>query len=473
MANHILGMLTSAAFQTAADRFNGHRQEILHSYPNGGSPLTGILSMMPEEPTSDSIFYWYEKEWNLPKTLTRGTNPLTLSAPSTGDANDGTIATSTQTNVTNVDMWLKVDTIVDIRPGSILDIGGPHTTHQVRVTSVTEGAATGSLLGHVKCRSVRAVTFSAGNYTADTVVLITGATFGEGAPGSGIDPIGFERPVQIQNQTTITRTPFTFSGTAMQEPLKYDRRGPYNERAKDAVVEHMTLMERQLIWGKRATISSAPSLSASSPTEQIKYGSGIVEFLEIWDQGGTGVTIDGASYAPFTHTATTADTDDDRRIITNSGGKISVRRWNGWVERIGRFHTNMSNEKLVLCGPKAIMAFSEMFRLNSTFNVNVSQTDIYGLTFTTLRTPFGNFHFLVHPLFTEDATLRGWCLILDVWSLKYRSLLNRDTKLLKMRQNPGDDYRKDEYLTEWGLEMRKFRNNMLIKDVSVYDETVT
>ena len=473
MASHILGLLTSAGFQANSDRFNGHRREILHSYPNGGAPLTGILSMMPEEPTNDSIFLWYEKEWNFPKTLTRGTNPLTKAEPTDGDSNSGAIATTTETNDVAKDLWLKVDSIVDIRPGSVLDIGGANSSHQVRVTAITQGVADSAINGFVKCRSVRPVTFTATNYTADTVVLITGAVFGEGAPGAGIEPQAFERPVQLQNQCSITRTPFKFSGTTMQEPLKWDQRGPYNELAKDSVVTHMTLLERQLIWGKRATIMSAPSLASGGVSEVIRYGSGILEFLKIWDAGSTGITVDKVKYAPFGHAAATTDGDDNKRIIANTGGRISVRRWNRWVERVGRFHTNMSNEKLVLCGPTAIMAFAEMFRLNSTYNVNVTNNDIYGLSFVSLRTPFGNFHFLVHPLFVEDEELRGWCLILDVWSLKYRPLINRDTMLIKMRQNPGDDFRKDEYLTEWGLEMRKFRNNMLIENVSVYDETVT
>ena len=60
-------------------------------------------------------------------------------------------------------------------------------------------------------------------------------------------------------------------------------------------------------------------------------------------------------------------------------------------------------------------------------------------------------------------------LILDVHSIKYRALLDRDTQLLKMRQNPGDDKRKDEFLTEAGVEFWQPEANMLIKNVNTYE----
>ena len=92
MADSILGLPSSAKFAAEGDRFYNHRRKILHSYPNGSSPLTGLLSMIPEEKTNDSLFFWYEKKYVSPVALLRGTAPGTKTAPSTGDADDGTVA---------------------------------------------------------------------------------------------------------------------------------------------------------------------------------------------------------------------------------------------------------------------------------------------------------------------------------------------------------------------------------------------
>lgn len=44
MADSILGLPSSAKFAAESDRFYNHRRKILHLYPSGGAPLTGILS---------------------------------------------------------------------------------------------------------------------------------------------------------------------------------------------------------------------------------------------------------------------------------------------------------------------------------------------------------------------------------------------------------------------------------------------
>ena len=100
MADSILGLPSSAKFAAEGDRFYNHRRKILHSYPNGSSPLTGLLSMIPEEKTNDSLFFWYEKKYVSPVALLRGTAPGTKTAPSTGDADDGTAADAGATAIT-------------------------------------------------------------------------------------------------------------------------------------------------------------------------------------------------------------------------------------------------------------------------------------------------------------------------------------------------------------------------------------
>ena len=77
---------------------------------------------------------------------------------------------------------------------------------------------------------------------------------------------------------------------------------------------------------------------------------------------------------------------------------------------------------------------------------------------------------MTHPLFSDDPEWRYWALIIDIHSLKYRPLKNRDTKIKKMVQGNDDDKRRDRYLTEETMEFWFPENNMLIKNVRDFKE---
>lgn len=469
MSGQILGLLTAEKFAAESDLFFSHRRKILHSYPNGSAPLTGILSMVKEEETSSHEFYWYEKRYRTPRTATRGTNPLTSDAPSTGDADDGTnlaIGAKTTANV----VFLKLDTVKDLRPGYIIEISGSKNI-QLQVIAVTNGVTVASEKGYVQANVLRGFTHAAGDDITGTVVRILGTAYGEGATGRGIKPLGFKRPYNIMNQTQIFRTPMKFSGTVLQEGLKYDDTGPYKEKARDTVIEHMTSIERQLLFGQRSTTLRSSLDTTADEDEPIRTFSGILEFLRLWDAGSTGIDIDGSNYAPYAFKdADTSDSDDTKRIIENTDAIFTVDDFHSWAERVGRYSTNKSSEKLVLCGSGAVLSLAKMFRLNSDFNTTVGNA-AYGLKFTTWHTPFGDFHFMTHPQFNEDPEWRYNAMILDVHSIKYRYLTGRDTKLLKNRQENDADHRKDEYLTECSIELHHPENNMLIKNLRNYQDS--
>lgn len=470
MADSICGLPSSAKFAAESDRFYSHRRKILHLYPNGGASLTGILSMLPEEDVPDSIHNWYEKRYKSPQAALRGTNPVTSDAPSTGDADDGTNSTAGAKAITT-DWWVKVDTTKDFKRGDNFNIDTQSDLY-FWVVDVVRGVATESLKGFLKVRLNRVATFGviATIYAAGTIVRGVGSAYGEGASGAGLQQKAFKRPYAIMNTTQIFRDKMEFPRSVLKMALKYDKTGPYKERAKDLIIDHMTGLERAIIWGRRATILRA-SFDSGQEDLSVRYMSGIIEFLELWDAGSTGLQIDGATYAPYSFkTIDSSDTADTKRVIANATGVVTVAKWNVWAERVGRYNSNRSKDKLVLCGSGAILAMAEMFRLNTDMKVTMGDS-AYGLDFMTLLTPFGKFHFVSHPLFNETSAYQYWCLILDIWSLRFRPLLDSDTRLLKMRQNPGDDFRRDEYLTEGTLEMWFPERHMLIKNVRSYQET--
>lgn len=465
----ILGLPTSAKLAAMQQRFFSWRREVVHSYPTGNAPLTAIMSMIPSEVAEDSMINWFEKRYQSPTALLRGTNPLTKTAPTNGDSDTGTVADTPSVIVAGATHFLKVDSTRLFRPGYViqmLDVAG--TEHQVWVRDVVPGVADPTLNGYLIVTFLRPpVAYVPTAFATGVQAAGVGIAIGEAASGTGITPLGTILPYTVSNQTQILRTPFHFSGTALQEGLKFDATGPYREGAKNAVIEHMTMIERAILFGKRSTTTQA-AFNAGGVPVVVRTMSGIFEFLRLWDAGSAGITIDGAIYAPYSFKGpSVTDADDMKRMITNSDGKLTIDRMHGWFERVSRFSTNRTNQKLILCGNGAALAFTKMFRKESQFAAT-TQMNIYGVTVNTIHTPFGDYHLMTHPMFNESPYFRNTALILDVWNLRFRPLANRDTTLRTNCQNNGDDFRLDEYRTECTLEFTNPDSCMFIQNIRDY-----
>jgi hypothetical protein len=75
----------------------------------------------------------------------------------------------------------------------------------------------------------------------------------------------------------------------------------------------------------------------------------------------------------------------------------------------------------------------------------------YGLAVTNYRSPHGTLKFVTHNGL-EGAVHGGHILVLDMSQLRKRPLRNRDTHINEQIQPNDQDGRKDEILTESGLE---------------------
>ena len=159
------------------------------------------------------------------------------------------------------------------------------------------------------------------------------------------------------------------------------------------------------------------------------------------------------------------DSDDNKRIIANPSGYMTEKLYDTYLERLFRSSNNLSNEKLVLCGSGFLKVMNQMYRSQSTFVYHPPTGDTYGMEIVAHKTAFGTVYYKTHPLFNENDTLRNNALFMDVHNLRYRPMSKRDTQLLKNRQPNDADYRKDEWFTETGLEMRMPESFLYIQNV--------
>lgn len=442
----ILGLLSTESF--ASERFKNYRRTVFYFYPNGAAPLTGLLSMMDEEDTDDPEFNIYEKRLASQRTTTatRGSSkgPLTVEA-GTGDTDPFTFTVDTVYRLHVADASIfRVGHIVR----AYVTVSAAETEIQGVVTEVSDSTTP----KYIKVRSLKTVASIDNGITNESVgteVLVIGSAFAQGASGPTEEV--YNLPIGIENYCGISRTPFSLTGTAAKTSAKFDETGPYKDKAKETNVQHSVEMERRFLFGEKHKFVDANNLP-------VYTSGGILWFLREWEKAAS-------PYRGAASSALTANSDDEKRII-NVNGAITERALDGYFERLFRVTNNTANEKLGFCGSGFLSIVNQLYKNKSVLDAGFPAKDAYGMSVVRQITPFGTIFWKTHPLFSANPEWRYNALMLDVRNLKYRYVEGRDTQLLKNRQNNGDDFRRDEYLSECGLELRFPESHMLLRNVT-------
>src|SRR5437867_1864327 len=448
----ILGLLSTES--VASQRWTNIRRRVFYQYPNGAAPLIGLLSMMKEDETNDPEFSWWEKRMKEQVTTTVAMNAAgpfgkTATAYNTDllSGTDSLVFSSTSPTT----YGLAVTDATLFRKGHIIKIKGI-TNHagtavtdavgRVVGTSATGNGNGGPIILFTMIGATNTTPKNTGTTNNGLEVAVIGSAFPQGV--TDLSNEVYYLPVNPGNYTQIFRTPFSFTGSALVTPVKFDDTGTYKDKSKQHSIDHMIEQELAFIFGQKSKI--VPT-GASDPTTGVglpQYTTGgILAFLALWEAGSL-----------YENTAATLDTDDNKRIIANSSGTMNEQLYDTLLERLFRATSNVSNEKLVLCGTGFLKVINQMYRSLGVLELNVPNQDTFGMEIVKHKTAFGTVYYKSHPLFARNATLRNNALFCDIHNLRYRPMSKRDSQLLKNRQPPDADYRKDECFTEPALEMR-------------------
>lgn len=457
----IFGLIDTNTFAT--ERFKSIRRSVFYQYPNGAAPLTGLLSLMEEQTASDPEFQWYEKRLTDQRGITVAGNAggpflTTGNADQTAGGWTSAINSTVRITVGTADIttrtMFRVGHVVKVPTRLAGPIPGPDLIGIITAFGDNGGGGTKNYIDVKLSRAVPATTLN--NATDVGVeVWVIGSSYAQGIADI-TQPI-YNLPVPILNYLQIFKTSLTITGTALKTAAKFDETGIYRDRAKESSVLHMIEMEKAFIFAVR-------NLDLTGATPQYTMG-GILWLLGQWESGSV---ANGGAYDLRTGSAATLDTDDNKRIIANSTGLLSEKAYDSYLERVFRVTNNTANEKLVLCGSGFLNVINRLYKGKSVLNTSLPSENAYGMNVVQHKTPFGDIYYKSHPLFSQNPTLRNNALILDVPNLKYRYIAGRDTQLLKNRQPNDADYRKDEYLTECGLELRFFESHMYLQNVQDY-----
>jgi hypothetical protein len=219
-------------------------------------------------------------------------------------------------------------------------------------------------------------------------------------------------PAKVTNYTQILRTPFEASDTLRASAFQLSP-SEWNRQQKMKGIEHALDIESAFIFGKRST--TTPGSAADRTT------AGILAHI------------------------TSNQTD--------AGGDLSEAEWNAFMAQA--FNSGGgSSTKLAVCSATAIGALNK-FPASKQHTTNNERT--YGMDVTTFVSPFGSIRTVYHKLL-RGTKYGGYMILADMDNVSYRYLANdelsRDTKLLTNRQPNDQDGRKDEFLSEVGLQLK-------------------
>lgn len=451
----ILGLMTTE--QVSSQRPKNVRRSVFYMYPNGSAPLIGLLSLMKEEVTNDPEFKWYEKRMVQQRTtMAYISTTVSFYSAVSSDFLTWTTATANFSMVAGTQYGVKVAAsgTVQFRVGHvfkalIIDANAASQEIQGLVTYVD---ATNNRIAFkaVKIPSA-AVDFDAA--TTGNEILVIGSAQAEGAQSvsssAALSTLEiYNPPVSVTNYTQIFTANWQITGTAGKTSVWYDTRGVDPDMAKEYSINHNRDMEYTAIFGEKYE-------NVASATNVTRFTGGLLYFLRLWEAGST-----------YENTAATADTDDNKRIITNSSGILSAKTYNKYLERVFRMNRNKQNEILCLLGNGALQVLAEMYAGKQTFTSMMPADNTFGMKVVAHLTSFGTVYYKTHPLFNLNSTLLYNMMFVDVTCVKYRPLAGRDTTLRKNLQPNNADFVEDGWLTEMGLEYNSPESSMYIQNVT-------
>lgn len=455
----MFGLMSTASF--AENKAQNSRRRVFYEYPNGAATLTGLLSLMDVQETSQPEFSWFEDRFQNQRTTTAdiGTGKGAFS-PGGGD-----------TGYTAAGFSLAQDDIVRVRTAA-LGTNVLRTTNVVRVSKVPQvgGTTTKSVVGVItaiiatnkfEMRVVEAYTnLLNGDGTGGTTDIANLAinVIGTANPEGARSTKGFWLPPKkLSNYTQIFRSAFTFTRTALKGTVEFDKTGLYRHAAKKTSQNHMIELEKAFLFGRKSDYVATAHDGEEVPE---KTTGGVLHFLEQWELG-----------TPYGNSTTAiTDMEDPAKRLIDLGGSMGIDRVNRLMSNLFTVTNNQEWCKLGLCGSGYLANMNRLFEGQiQKVSGEEQKNTFYGMKVVQHSTIDGDVYYKTHPLFNIDPDLKYSCLYLDIPNLEYRPLLDSDTTLLKNRQENDEDRRKDEWITEAGLELHKPESHMFVEGFNDID----
>jgi hypothetical protein len=212
--------------------------------------------------------------------------------------------------------------------------------------------------------------------------------------------------VEKTNYAQIFRTPLGWTRTLQDSKLYGGKYAAY--QTKKVGIEHRVEIERSFLWGE-------PYQNLTSTGGQWATGG-----LNYWIQTNR---IDG-------------------------GGALTYASFERMCETVFRYGNQ--KQRLGISSPAYISKVDLLAEARLFFQTT---TEVYGVRINRIQTSHGDVMLVKHPLMQDVPEYNERAFILDMDKIKQRPFVNASTKLKQNIQAPDVDGRKDEYITQTGLQV--------------------
>jgi hypothetical protein len=410
---------TSTSDYAVDERPKSFREMILWRDPNGGTPLTALMSRMKTEPVDDPEFSWWEEELS----------PVRLQIAGAGIS--ANVASTLITCYTTGDF-----TATDLAAGDLLLLETPtnFTTHWEIIEVATTPTASNVFSVVRQAAGTPLSSLAPGGW-----VVKIGSAFAEGADAAAAT---FRKPTKFTNYTEIFKTTYSISKSASK--TKFRTGDPLKNERKRKSFYHAQQLEYAFLFGTPSetvgTASNGPGAGGRTSMPK-RYTGGLWHFLRI-THGATVSTLVSLNSATFTE-----DHFLDATFPMFDYG-----------------YTGAGNERIALCGNQFLNSMNKMVkRMTATAIQYNGSITAFGMKLQEYALPQGTIYFRTHPMLNVNQKFTKSAFFINPSGIIYRPLRGRDTDFEDNIQTPGADYFAGQWLTEAGVEFHHMRSMLYME----------
>jgi hypothetical protein len=285
----------------------------------------------------------------------------------------------------------------------------PRTGEVMLVTAINTGTNTLTVIRGY------GITAAAAIVDNDPLVIIGGAN----AEGSGTRELKSTQEVAKYNYTQIFKTPFGVTGTENATKMYGGKDLSYQQMK--AGVQHKIDMARAFMFGERKEDTSGGKPKRTT--------GGLLSFLT--------------------------------KNNYDAGGQLTQSEFDNNISEV--VFKYGSKNKILLASARLLSVINSWAEAKMQVD-NLAKS--FGLEIFKYVTPFGTYNIMNYQHILEGAVYGGYGIVIDPECVKYRPLNGRDTKLETNIQANDEDQRKDQYITEAGLEVRNPEKHAVITGVT-------
>jgi hypothetical protein len=301
-----------------------------------------------------------------------------------------------------------VDNGIYFTPGDQVKV--PRSGEVMLVTAVNDGTNT------LTVKRGYGVTTALALVDNDALLIIGNAN----EEGSGARAVKSTKEQNKYNYTQIFKTPFAVTNT-QQATKMYGGKDLSYQQAKGGV-QHKIDIARSFVFGERY-------MDTGSDGQPRRATGGLLSFL----------------------------TENNY----DAGGALTQSEFDNNVSEVVFKHG--SKEKIVLCSARFLSVVNGWAQGALRINQEAKK---FGLEIFEYVTPFGKYQLMNEQRILEGSVYGGYGIVIDPEQVSYNPLEGRDTKLETNIQANDADQRKDQYITEAGLEVRLPKTHAVITGVT-------